>query len=73
MLRAVVRGAHSKLRSASSIQRAMSSLPAHEVVGMPALSPIEFHVARRISDNDPVIAAIFEQASALRLGPEGEG
>ncbi|KXU32602.1 LysR family transcriptional regulator [Sphingobium sp. 22B] len=41
--------------------------------GMPALSPIEFHVARRISDNDPVIAAIFEQASALRLGPEGEG
>ena len=39
MLRAVVRGAHSKLRSASSIQRAMSSLPAHEVVGMPALSP----------------------------------
>jgi hypothetical protein len=30
-------------------------------------------VAKRISDNDPVIAAIFEQASALRLGPEGEG
>jgi len=42
-----------------------------ELGDMPDLAPIEFHVARRVSDNDPVVAAIFEQASALRLGQGG--
>lgn len=43
-----------------------------ELEGMPALAPIDFHVAKRVSDNDPVTHAIFDQASALRLGPEGD-
>ncbi|KEQ52747.1 LysR family transcriptional regulator [Sphingobium chlorophenolicum] len=40
-----------------------------ELEGMPPLAPIDFHVAKRVSDNDPVINAIFIRAGALRLGP----
>lgn len=39
-----------------------------ELHGMPALTPIEFQVAKRTSDNDPVTNAIFDRASTLSLG-----
>ncbi|HJT39947.1 MAG TPA: LysR family transcriptional regulator [Sphingobium sp.] len=39
-----------------------------ELADMPALAPIEFQVAMRAADSEPVTKAIFEQAGGLRLG-----
>lgn len=38
-----------------------------EMQGMPALESVEFHVAKRASDNEPLTHALFDRASALRL------
>ena len=38
-----------------------------ELEGLPALEPIQFHVAKRASDSEPLISRIVGQASALRL------
>ncbi len=38
-----------------------------ELDGMPALAPVEFHVAMRSSDHEPLTTKIFERASQLRL------
>ncbi|MBL0915242.1 MAG: substrate-binding domain-containing protein, partial [Sphingopyxis sp.] len=35
--------------------------------GMPALAPVEFQVAMRVADTEPVLTQIFERASALNL------
>lgn len=41
-----------------------------ELDGMPALAPVEFHVAMRSSDHEPLTTAIFERASQLRLAQQ---
>ena len=33
-----------------------------EIGGMPALAPVEFHVAMRVSDSEPVLGRIFDRA-----------
>lgn len=38
--------------------------------GMPTLAPVEFHVAMRASDHEPLTTEIFERASQLRLGQQ---
>lgn len=38
-----------------------------ELADMPALAPVEFHVAMRVSDTEPLLARIFDQASLLSL------
>ncbi|WP_150294319.1 LysR family transcriptional regulator [Sphingobium estronivorans] len=39
-----------------------------ELEGMPALAPVEFHVAMRASDTEPVTHSVFDRACALALG-----
>jgi DNA-binding transcriptional LysR family regulator len=34
---------------------------------MPALAPVEFHVAMRVTDSEPVLAQIFDRAAKLNL------
>lgn len=38
-----------------------------ELDGMPALVPVEFHVAKRVSDTEPVLDRIYERAATLRI------
>ncbi len=38
-----------------------------ELSGMPALAPIEFHVAMRVVDTEPVLLRLFDEASRLRV------
>lgn len=38
-----------------------------EIADMPALAPVEFHVAMRVSDSEPVLAQIFDRAAELNL------
>ena len=40
-----------------------------ELAGMPPLAPVEFHVAMRVADTEPVLVRIFEQAARLRIAP----
>src|SRR3546814_7367333 len=37
-----------------------------ELTGMRPLAPVEFHVAMRVADTEPVLVRIFEQAARLR-------
>ncbi|ALJ11619.1 LysR family transcriptional regulator [Sphingopyxis macrogoltabida] len=37
------------------------------IADMPALAPVEFHVAMRVSDTEPVLTRIFDQAAKLDL------
>lgn len=38
-----------------------------ELADMPALAPVEFHVAMRVADTEPVLMRIFDEAARLRL------
>ncbi|MFC0103124.1 LysR family transcriptional regulator [Sphingopyxis terrae] len=38
-----------------------------ELAGLPALAPVEFSVAMRVSDTEPVLTRIFDQAAGLSL------
>jgi len=38
-----------------------------EIAAMPALAPVEFHVAMRVSDTEPVLAEIFARAAKLDI------
>lgn len=38
-----------------------------EIAAMPALAPVEFHVAMRVSDTEPVLAEIFARAARLNI------
>jgi DNA-binding transcriptional LysR family regulator len=38
-----------------------------ELAGLPALAPVEFRVAIRVSDTEPVLTRIFDQAAGLSL------
>lgn len=38
-----------------------------ELGGMPELAPVEFHVAKRVSDTEPVLDRIYERAGMLRI------
>ncbi|MDZ3830427.1 MAG: LysR family transcriptional regulator [Sphingopyxis sp.] len=38
-----------------------------ELAGLPALAPVEFHVAIRVADTEPVLARIFDRAAELRM------
>ena len=38
-----------------------------ELAAMPALAPVEFHVAMRVSDTEPVLAEIFARAARLNM------
>ncbi len=40
-----------------------------ELAGMPPPVPVEFHVAMRVADTEPVLVRIFEQAARLRIAP----
>jgi len=40
-----------------------------ELAGMPPPAPVEFHVAMRVADTEPVLVRIFEQAASLRIAP----
>src|SRR3546814_13789401 len=40
-----------------------------ELTGMRPLAPVEFHVALRVADTEPVMVRIFEQAARLRIAP----
>ena len=43
-----------------------------EMAEMPALAPVEFHVAMRVSDTEPVLAEIFARAARLDIAdPSG--
>ncbi|PQM26409.1 LysR family transcriptional regulator [Sphingopyxis lindanitolerans] len=44
-----------------------------ELAGMPPPAPVEFHVAMRVADTEPVLVRIFEQAARLRIAPGLEG
>jgi DNA-binding transcriptional LysR family regulator len=44
-----------------------------ELAGMSPLAPVEFHVAMRVADTEPVLVRIFEQAARLRIAPGIEG
>lgn len=44
-----------------------------ELAGMSPLAPVEFHVAMRVADTEPVLVRIFEQAARLRIAPGVEG
>lgn len=44
-----------------------------ELAGMPALAPVEFHVAMRVVDTEPVLMRIFEEAARLRMAPADIG
>ena len=37
------------------------------IEAMPALAPVEFHVAMRVADTEPVLTQIFERAARLNL------
>lgn len=39
------------------------------LAGMPPPAPVEFHVAMRVADTEPVLVRIFEQAARLRIAP----
>ena len=41
-----------------------------ELAGLPALAPVEFRVAMRVSDTEPVLTRIFDQAAGLSLTAE---
>lgn len=38
-----------------------------ELANMPRLAPVEFHVAMRVSDTEPMLTRIFDQAAQLSL------
>ena len=38
-----------------------------ELADMPTLAPVEFHVAMRVADTEPVLMRIFDEAARLRL------
>ena len=38
-----------------------------EIAGMPALASVEFHVAMRVTDTEPVLVQIFDRAAKLNL------
>ncbi|WP_033074753.1 LysR family transcriptional regulator [Sphingopyxis sp. MWB1] len=38
-----------------------------ELAGLPALDPVEFHIAMRVADSEPVLDRIFERAARLHL------
>ena len=38
-----------------------------EIDAMPALAPVEFQVAMRVADTEPVLTQIFERAARLNL------
>jgi len=38
-----------------------------ELADMPALAPVEFHVAMRVSDTEPLLSRIFDRAAQLSL------
>ena len=38
-----------------------------EMAEMPALAPVEFHVAMRVADTEPVLAEIFARAARLNI------
>ncbi len=40
-----------------------------ELAGMPPPAPVEFHVAMRVADTEPVLVRIFEQAARLSIAP----
>lgn len=43
-----------------------------ELAAMPALAPVEFHVAMRVADTEPVLTQIFDRAARLDLAePSG--
>lgn len=42
-----------------------------EIAGMPAIAPVQFQVAKRLFDNNPVTAEIFNRASTIRIGEPG--
>lgn len=42
-----------------------------EIAAMPALAPVEFHVAMRVSDTEPVLAEIFARAAMLDIDASG--
>lgn len=42
-----------------------------EIAAMPALAPVEFHVAMRVADTEPVLAQIFDRAAKLNLAAAG--
>jgi len=39
------------------------------LAGMPPPAPVEFHVAMRVADTEPVLVRIFEQAARLSIAP----
>ena len=42
-----------------------------EIGGMPALAPVEFQVAMRVADTEPVLTQIFARAAQLDLAEVG--
>ena len=38
-----------------------------ELADMPSLAPVEFHVAMRVADTEPVLMRIFDEAARLRV------
>lgn len=38
-----------------------------QIDGMPALAPVEFQVAMRVADTEPVLTRIFDEAAKLDL------
>jgi hypothetical protein len=43
------------------------------VTGMPRIPPVEFHVAKRLFDQDPLTEKTFDRASLLQMSKQGDG
>lgn len=51
----------------SMVQAELASGALVRVANMPALQPVSFHVAMRVSDSEPLLARIFEKAAQLNI------
>ena len=53
------------------VRAEMASGALVEIAAMPTLTPVEFHVAMRVADTEPVLTQIFARAAMLDLGEVG--
>lgn len=49
------------------VRGAMAEGALVELAGLPALAPVEFQVAMRVADTEPVLTRIFDEAAQLRI------
>jgi DNA-binding transcriptional LysR family regulator len=55
------------------VQSDMADGTLTKVTGMPRIPPVEFHVAKRLFDQDPLTEKTFDRASLLQMSKQGDG